>query len=122
LICGKRFARTGNRSSLHERGIRVNAVCPAAWTRMAVADTKATTSGSPETVAPLVTYLLSDRAAKVTGQLVRFANGRLHVMGQTSPKGPVVQDDEWDVDKIAEAFEERLALEDPAWVRWGVRT
>lgn len=112
----------GAASELHERGIRVNAVCPLAWTRMAAADTKATTSGPPETIAPLVTYLLSDRAAKITGQLIRFANGELHVMGQTSPKTPVVENEEWDVDKIAEAFEERLEPEDPAWVRWGVRT
>lgn len=108
----------GAAAELHERGIRVNAVCPIAWTRMAAADTKAVQSGPPETIAPLVTYLLSDRAAKVTGQLVRFANGRLHVMGQTSPKHPVVERAEWDVDAIAEAFEQRLVLEDPAWVRW----
>jgi hypothetical protein len=85
---------------------------------MAAADTKAVQSGPPETIAPLVTYLLSDRAAKVTGQLVRFANGRLHVMGQTSPKQPVVERVEWDVDAIAETFDRRLVLEDPAWVRW----
>ncbi|MDX8032294.1 SDR family oxidoreductase [Lentzea sp. BCCO 10_0856] len=112
----------GAASELHERGIRVNAVCPVAWTRMAAADTKGVRSGPPETIAPLVTYLLSDRAAKVTGQLIRFAHGRLHVMGQTSPKHPVVESQEWDVDKIAEAFEERLEPEDPAWVRWGVKT
>jgi NAD(P)-dependent dehydrogenase (short-subunit alcohol dehydrogenase family) len=112
----------GAAAELHERGIRVNAVCPIAWTRMAAKDTKAARSGPPETIAPLVTYLLSDRAAKVTGQLIRFANGALHVMGQTSPKQPVVESDEWDVDKIAEAFEERLEPEDPAWVRWGVKT
>lgn len=112
----------GAANELHERGIRVNAVCPLAWTRMAAADTKATPSGPPDTIAPLVTYLLSDRAAKITGQLIRFANGKLHVMGQTSPKAPVIESDEWDVDKIAEAFEEALEPEDPAWVRWGVRT
>jgi NAD(P)-dependent dehydrogenase (short-subunit alcohol dehydrogenase family) len=110
----------GAASELHERGIRVNAVCPVAWTRMAAADSKAVPSGPPETIAPLVTYLLSDRAAKVTGQVIRFANGRLRVMGQTSPKGPVVESAEWDVESIAEAFEEKLELEDPAWVRWGV--
>ncbi|NKE61424.1 SDR family NAD(P)-dependent oxidoreductase [Lentzea sp. PSKA42] len=109
----------GAANELHERGIRVNAVCPVAWTRMAAADTKAVPSGSPETIAPLVTYLLSDRAAKITGQLIRFANGRLHVMGQTSPKEPVVERADWDVEAIAEVFERQLVPEDPAWVRWG---
>jgi NAD(P)-dependent dehydrogenase (short-subunit alcohol dehydrogenase family) len=111
----------GAAAELHERGIRVNAVCPVAWTKMAAADTMAKPSGPPETIAPLVTYLLSDRAAKVTGQLVRFANGRLHVMVQTSPKEPLLERDVWDVDAIADAFEQQLEPEDPAWVRWGVR-
>ncbi|HEX8870301.1 MAG TPA: SDR family oxidoreductase [Lentzea sp.] len=110
----------GAAAELHDKGIRVNAVCPIAWTRMAAADTRAVPSGPPETIAPLVTYLLSDRAAKITGQLIRFANGRLHVMGQTSPKEPVIENDAWDVDAIAEAFEEKIQPEDPAWVRWGV--
>ncbi|MGW6930339.1 SDR family NAD(P)-dependent oxidoreductase [Lentzea sp. NPDC054927] len=113
----------GAASELHERGIRVNAVCPVAWTRMSVADTKAVVqSAPPETIAPLVTYLLSDRAAKVTGQLIRFAHGKLHVMGQTSPKPPIIENQGWDVDKIADAFERQLEPEDPAWVRWGVKT
>ncbi|WP_439662622.1 SDR family NAD(P)-dependent oxidoreductase [Lentzea sp. HUAS TT2] len=110
----------GAAAELHDRGIRVNAVCPVAWTRMAAADTRAKPSGAPETIAPLVTYLLSDQAAKVTGQLIRFANGRLHLMGQTSPMQPVLERETWDVDSIAEAFEQRIEPEDPAWVRWGV--
>jgi NAD(P)-dependent dehydrogenase (short-subunit alcohol dehydrogenase family) len=110
----------GAANELHDKGIRVNAVCPVAWTRMAAADSEAVPGGPPETIAPLVTYLLSDLAAKVTGQLIRFANGRLHVMGQTSPKEPVIEQAEWDVESIAEAFERQLVPEDPAWVRWGV--
>ena len=110
----------GAAAELHERGIRVNAVCPVAWTKMAAADTKATPSAPPETIAPLVTYLLSDLAAKVTGQLIRFANGRLHVMLQTSPKEPLLEREAWDLDAIAAAFDPQLVPEDPAWVRWGV--
>ncbi|GLY48016.1 SDR family oxidoreductase [Lentzea sp. NBRC 102530] len=110
----------GAAAELHDKGVRVNAVCPVAWTQMAAADPKAVPSGPPETIAPLVTYLLSDRAAKVTGQLIRFAHGRLHVMGQTSPLDPVLEREVWDVDDIADAFEERIEQEDPAWVRWGV--
>lgn len=109
---------SGCAAELADRGIRVNAICPVAWTRMAAADTKAVPSAPPETIAPLVTYLLSDRAAKITGQLIRFAGGRLLVVGQTAPKEPVIEQDQWDVDSITEAFEHQLTLEDPAWVRW----
>ncbi|RDI21040.1 SDR family NAD(P)-dependent oxidoreductase [Lentzea flaviverrucosa] len=110
----------GAAAELRDKGIRVNAVCPVAWTRMAAADTKGGPSGPPETIAPLVTYLLSDRAAKITGQLVRFAGQKLHVMGQTSPKEPVLEREAWDVDSIAEAFERHIVPEEPARVRWGV--
>ncbi len=111
---------TGCAAELADRGIRVNAICPIAWTRMSVADTKAVVqSAPPETIAPLVTYLLSDQAAKITGQLIRFANGRLHVIGQSSPMEPLIERDQWDVDTIADAFEHQLTQEDPAWVRWG---
>ncbi|SMD21410.1 SDR family NAD(P)-dependent oxidoreductase [Lentzea albidocapillata] len=111
----------GAAAELHDKGIRVNAICPVAWTRMAAADTLAGPSGPPpETIAPLVTYLLSDHAARITGQLIRFANQKLHVMGQTSPREPVLEREAWDVDSIAEAFERQLVPEDPARVRWGV--
>ncbi|ANZ36935.1 short-chain dehydrogenase [Lentzea guizhouensis] len=109
----------GCAAELADTGTRVNAVCPVAWTRMAAADTRAVPSGPPEAIAPLVTYLLSDLAGGVTGQLIRFANGRLHVIGQASPLEPVVEREHWDVGAIADAFEHRLRLEDPARVRWG---
>jgi NAD(P)-dependent dehydrogenase (short-subunit alcohol dehydrogenase family) len=109
----------GCAAELADSGIRVNAVCPIAWTRMAAADTRAVAGGPPETIAPLVTYLLSDLAERVTGQLIRFANGRLHVVGQAAPLGPVVERELWDVGAIADAFEHRLTLEEPARVRWG---
>lgn len=110
---------SGCAAELAEKGIRVNAIFPLAWTRMSAADTKAVRSGPPDSIAPLVTYLLSDRSVKVTGQLIRFANGRLHVVGQVAPKEPVLEQDEWDVESIAMAFDRQLVQEDPAWVRWG---
>lgn len=111
----------GCAAELADTGTRVNAICPVAWTRMSVADSKAVVrSAPPETIAPLVTYLLSDRSAKITGQLIRFAHGKLHVVGQASPMEPVVERELWDIEAIADAFEHQLVLEDPAWVRWGV--
>ncbi|WP_020666507.1 SDR family NAD(P)-dependent oxidoreductase [Amycolatopsis nigrescens] len=107
---------------LAEHGIRVNGLCPLAWTRMAQADTKARTTpvDTPERIAPIVTYLLSDLSAGVTGQLIRYAPGRLHIVRQTSGKEPVLQHEGWDVPEIAEAFENQLAgaLELPPAQRW----
>lgn len=96
---------------LAEHGVRVNAVCPVAWTRMAEADTKPTGSpeDTPDRMAPLVTYLLSDLAAGVTGQLVRFLRGTLYVVRQPAVKQPVLRRDRWEVPDIAHAFDGELA-------------
>ncbi|WP_235921558.1 hypothetical protein [Lentzea tibetensis] len=38
-----------------------------------------------------MTHLLSDESADVTGQLIRFANGRLFVIRQMGPKEDVAE-------------------------------
>lgn len=107
-IASMTFAWAGD---LAEHGVRANAVCPVAWTRLAVADTKPTGNPDdlPEHMAPLVTYLLSDLAAGVTGQLLRFRRGTLYVLGQTAVKHPILDRDHWDVHDIADAFATDLA-------------
>jgi NAD(P)-dependent dehydrogenase (short-subunit alcohol dehydrogenase family) len=107
-IASMTFAWAGE---LAEHGVRVNAVCPVAWTRLAEADTKPTGNpeDTPDLMAPLVTYLLSDLAAGVTGQLIRFRRGTLYVVRQPAVKQPVLQRDHWEVEDIARAFDSELA-------------
>jgi NAD(P)-dependent dehydrogenase (short-subunit alcohol dehydrogenase family) len=83
---------------LADSRIRVNAIAPVAWTRMtrnAIARTftpagqgKPLLAGiedrSPAHVAPLVTYLLSQESAAVTGQFIAFNGERLAVFGQVA--------------------------------------
>ncbi|MEV4314571.1 SDR family oxidoreductase [Actinocrispum sp. NPDC049592] len=99
-------------------GVRVNALCPLAWTRMAVADPLARTNpaDTPDKMAPMVTFLLSDLAAGVTGQIIRFAD-TLHIVQQPARKPPVLTRDRWEVTDIAAAFES-LSLEAFPGVRW----
>lgn len=110
---------------LAEHGIRVNGVCPLAWTRMAEADaqTRLTPDDSPDRIAPLVTYLLSDLSAGVTGQLIRFVGDTLHIVRQTGIKEPVLARDKWGVEDIATAFTDEFAdaLELPPARRWVYR-
>lgn len=94
---------------LAERNIRVNAICPIAKTRMGE------DGAPPEETAPIVTYLLSDAARNVTGQLIRFANDQLFVIRQVAPKSPIVEDEVWD---FADAFDNWLECEAPPRDRW----
>jgi NAD(P)-dependent dehydrogenase (short-subunit alcohol dehydrogenase family) len=111
---------------LAERGIRVNAVCPRAWTTLMQADPRAHQRSSPEEtpdrIAPLVTFLLSDHAAGITGQVIRFVGDRLCLVRQPAVKQPVLFRDEWHVEDMADAFDHALtdALEPPPGHRWSL--
>jgi NAD(P)-dependent dehydrogenase (short-subunit alcohol dehydrogenase family) len=92
-----------------ELGIRVNGVCPVAWTRMVerspAAQLRVTRRRTPDRVAPLVTYLLSDRAEGITGQLIRFTGDQLHIVRQPGIKEPVLHRECWATEDIAAAFD-----------------
>jgi NAD(P)-dependent dehydrogenase (short-subunit alcohol dehydrogenase family) len=107
---------------LADHGVRVNGLFPLAHTRMALTDTRtpAPPEETPERIAPIVTYLLSDLSTAVTGQLIRFTATTLHIVRQTSAKEPVLRNDDWDVHDIAEVFDNHLsgAMEPPPAHRW----
>lgn len=92
-----------------ELGIRVNGVCPVAWTRMVerspAAQLRVTPRRTPDRVAPLVTYLLSDRAEGITGQLIRFTGDQLHIVRQPGIKEPVLHRECWATEDIVAAFD-----------------
>ncbi|MGH3768629.1 MAG: SDR family NAD(P)-dependent oxidoreductase [Pseudonocardiaceae bacterium] len=94
---------------LEEVGIRVNGVCPLAWTRLIerspAAQLRCTRERTPELIAPLITYLLSDLAEGITGQLIRCTGDQLHVVRQPAIKEPVLRCAGWGTEDIAEAFD-----------------
>lgn len=105
-------------------GVRVNAVSPIGTTRMSMAtatgrvsdevewdaDAEQALQGQrprqvpPERVAPLVTYLLSDLAAGVTGQVVRLEDRQLGLFEHPILVDPVEERAEWTPELVAEAF------------------
>ncbi|GAA3052825.1 short-chain dehydrogenase [Actinokineospora globicatena] len=95
---------------LEDCGIRVNAVCPKAYTRMVWTSERASRHTPPERtpdlVAPLVHFLLDERSAGITGQVVRCTGPELHIVGQPYLKAPILHRDAWDVDSVATAFAE----------------
>ena len=93
-----------------ELGIRVNAVCPVAHTRMVWTSERSLRAIPPERtpsrVAPLVLFLLSDRAEGITGQLIRCDGSALHVIGQPYFKQPILDRETWDTGSVEQAFTE----------------
>jgi NAD(P)-dependent dehydrogenase (short-subunit alcohol dehydrogenase family) len=91
-------------------GIRVNAVCPVAHTRMVWESERSLRASPPERtpgkVAPLVLFLLSDGATGITGQLVRCNGRELHIVGQPYLKQPILTNDNWDTATVERAFNE----------------
>lgn len=95
---------------LEASGIRVNAVCPVAQTRMVLASERALRNcppdSTPDKIAPLVVFLLGDRSAGVTGQMIRCNGPHLHIVGQPYLKMPILERDDWDVTGVEHAFTE----------------
>lgn len=98
---------------LRERGIRVNAVAPAAYTQMVehtLAVRESPVTWGPELIAPLVVFLLSSRSARLTGQIVRLWGTDLHLMSHHGPMSPSLNRDRWTVEALSEAFDQDLGL------------
>jgi len=106
---------------LADSGVRVNALSPLAQTRMMTdtADYARSHGGDPsrfmdvqppEANAPVVEYLLSDRAAGITGQIVRIDRDELALYAHPAIQMPSVKGDGngWTIESIAEAFDRDL--------------
>jgi NAD(P)-dependent dehydrogenase (short-subunit alcohol dehydrogenase family) len=104
---------------LEERGIRVNAISPKALTRLtenALGRHSTPLGGAeapladieqrlPERIAPLVTFLLSDLSAGISGQFLRFDGERIAVVPTTGfADHPSALAAAWDPHAIADAF------------------
>jgi NAD(P)-dependent dehydrogenase (short-subunit alcohol dehydrogenase family) len=96
---------------LMAHGIRCNAISATALTRMTEHTLEVRHSPvdwPPETMAPLVVYLLSDLSHGITGQLIRLWGGNLHLIGHPAPIAPFVEREAWSVEDLDAAFRERL--------------
>lgn len=95
---------------MEDAGIRVNAVCPLAHTRMVWKSERALRNCPPERtpsrIAPVVLFLLGDGAEGITGQLIRCNGSQLHVLAQPYFKAPILERPVWDTDSVQRAFDE----------------
>jgi NAD(P)-dependent dehydrogenase (short-subunit alcohol dehydrogenase family) len=87
---------------LHRYGVTANAIAPVARTRMSAnVPSELSEMGEPEDVAPMVVYLLSDRAKHVTGQVYTVVGSKIAVWNQPAEVRAMWADGRWTPEQIA---------------------
>jgi len=93
-------------------GVRCNAISPTADTRMTQrlpdARRAASTATPPEAIAPVVTFLASDRAAHITGQVVAVRGTEVSIYAQPAPLRTLSGAQAWTAEALAEVWDRAL--------------
>jgi NAD(P)-dependent dehydrogenase (short-subunit alcohol dehydrogenase family) len=98
---------------LYRYGVRANAVAPVARTRMSEnVPAGLAEMGEPEDVAPMVVYLLSDRASHITGQIYTAVGPRIAVWNQPQEVRSMTTDGRWTPEQIADRIDEEIGTEE----------
>ena len=93
-------------------GVTVNAIAPAARTRMTITafgdiepdEDEEFDSMAPENVAPLVAYLASDAAEDVNGQIISISGGEIEIFEPWRPTESLSREERWTPAELAEAM------------------
>ena len=93
---------------MHKYGATSNCIAPTAKSRMSGAVPYGLEMGEPEDVAPLVSFLVGDKARDITGQVYSINGGSLGVYNQPAILNEVVKDGRWTVDELAERLEKEV--------------
>jgi NAD(P)-dependent dehydrogenase (short-subunit alcohol dehydrogenase family) len=99
-------------AGMHRYGVTCNAVAPVARTRMSAnVPMDLAEMGDPEDVAPLVVYLLSERARHVTGQVYTSVGPKIAVWNQPREVRAVYADGRWTPEQIAARLDSTVGQE-----------
>ena len=108
-------------------GVRCNAISPTADTRMTqrlLGERRAqSTATPPDAVAPVVTYLASDRAAHITGQVVGVRGPEVTIFSHPAPVRTVSGAGPWTAETLADVWDrtlgqDRLRRLDALKIQW----
>ncbi len=98
-------------AGMHKYGVTANLIAPVASSRMSGQVPYGFEMGEPEDVAPLVSYLLSDGADHITGQIYTVNGGRIAVWNQPGEVRDMRKDGRFTVDEIAARLDEEVGQE-----------
>jgi NAD(P)-dependent dehydrogenase (short-subunit alcohol dehydrogenase family) len=107
-------------------GVRAHVISPEALTRMTerLPDTRrGQVAAPPEGIAPVVAFLVSDRAAHLTGQIVHVRGSQVSVWAHPAPLHTATSRDGWTPDALADVWdlmlgEDRLRRLDRLGIQW----
>jgi NAD(P)-dependent dehydrogenase (short-subunit alcohol dehydrogenase family) len=93
-------------------GVRCNAISPTADTRMTQRlpgeRRAAATATPPEAIAPVVTYLASERAAHITGQVIGVRGDEVTIYSHPAPLRTATRADGWTPEALADVWDRAL--------------
>jgi NAD(P)-dependent dehydrogenase (short-subunit alcohol dehydrogenase family) len=98
-------------AGLYKYGVTANCVAPSAKSRMSGAVPFDVQMGEPEDVAPLVTFLVSDRARHLTGQIYAINGGEIGVYNQPVVVRTMTKRGRWTPEEIAERIDAGIGTE-----------
>jgi NAD(P)-dependent dehydrogenase (short-subunit alcohol dehydrogenase family) len=100
-------------NSLAKYGVTVNAISPAAATRMTAsvptdrrrAGTASVDERSPDNVAPVVAYLASERSGWITGRIIHSAGYEIALYNNPEPVSRIIGTAPWDAGELGDQVE-----------------
>jgi NAD(P)-dependent dehydrogenase (short-subunit alcohol dehydrogenase family) len=93
-------------------GVTANVIAPVARTRMSANVPMALAeNGDPEDIAPMVVYLLSDKARHITGQVYSVVGGKIAVWSQPREQRAMYVDGRWTPEEIEARLDGQIGTE-----------
>jgi len=92
-------------------GVTVNCISPTADTRMTQRlpdERRGQAMAPPEAIAPVVTFLASDRAAHVTGQVIGVRGNQVTLFSHPAPLRQLTGREPWTPEALAEVYDHTL--------------
>jgi NAD(P)-dependent dehydrogenase (short-subunit alcohol dehydrogenase family) len=92
-------------------GVTVNCISPTADTRMTQRlpdERRGQALTPPEAIAPVVTFLASDRAAHVTGQVIGVRGNEVTLFSHPAPLRRVTSREPWTAESLGEVYDHAL--------------
>jgi NAD(P)-dependent dehydrogenase (short-subunit alcohol dehydrogenase family) len=96
---------------MYKYGVTANIIAPVARSRMSGAVPMGLEMGEPEDVAPLVSFLVGDKARHITGQIYSINGGQIGVYNQPAQVRHMSKDGRWNAEEIAERIDDEVGQE-----------